>query len=399
MKKFATAVVALAIMATSALAEVEIIAEKVNENLDVISHKSRIWTNTKFTPVTLYPQTTIRFNDAKANELNQNNTPIIAAIAAIYNKDKIAFMIKWPDVHQDYQKSDSTDAYADAFAVQFARNFSIPKELPYIGMGSVDRPVIIHLQKDSVRIYEPNGNGDIEHQINPNQTNLFNKDLEAFEKQVINIGVADYERSFISEGFRSMTQIKDGTSHSHSTIGYSGIGWLGTVSRSLKDSYLDLDAVAIPVSFAVWNGGKLGRNGLKYLTPWLAIRLKKGESELVKSLTEVPTGDPVAGIKSMTTYGCKGCHQVTANDRENFMAPALKSIGGYSTADYLRESLVNPSAVVVPGYNRNAHSKYKWYTLRENNKRVSTTPDYSWLDPQELENMVAYLKTLKGGNE
>lgn len=76
------------------------------------------------------------------------------------------------------------------------------------------------------------------------------------------------------------------------------------------------------------------------------------------------------------------------------MAPSLVNVGGYSTAAYLRESILKPSAVVVPGYNRNAHKNTPWYTI-EKGKRVSTMTDYSFLDKATVEDIVAYLKTLK----
>lgn len=81
-------------------------------------------------------------------------------------------------------------------------------------------------------------------------------------------------------------------------------------------------------------------------------------------------------------------------DAPNLMGPSLTNIGGYSSADYLRESLVNPSAVVVPGYNRNAHSNYAWYNI-EDGKRVSTMPDHSWMEKADIDDIVAYLTTLK----
>jgi complex iron-sulfur molybdoenzyme family reductase subunit gamma len=76
------------------------------------------------------------------------------------------------------------------------------------------------------------------------------------------------------------------------------------------------------------------------------------------------------------------------------MAPELTNIGGYSTVAYLRESILKPSAVVVPGFNRNAHPNFPWYNL-ENGKRVSAMPDFSWMDEKSVNDMVAYFMTLK----
>jgi complex iron-sulfur molybdoenzyme family reductase subunit gamma len=397
MKKLASILLATGVIASALTADSAINAVKVKSNLDNVDYKSSVWKGAKFSDVTLYPQTAIKMNDKKANELNADNKAIAAKIAAVYNDSKIAFIIKWPDGTKSVQQGNSTDVYGDGFAVQFAQNFSNPAELPYIGMGSEGRAVVIHLQKETGITYEPNGHSEVNYQINPNQTNLFGKDLEVYNKQVKTLGNADYQKSFVGEGFRSMTEIKDGsTAGATSTMNYAGKGWSGTLSRSLKDDYLDLNAAAIPVAFAVWDGSKLGRNGVKYLTPWTAVVLKKGDNALVAALESKTQGDVQKGKDAVIANGCTGCHQVEKTDAASLMAPSLVDIGGYASADYLRESLVKPSAVVVPGYNRNAHSNYAWYNL-ENGKRVSAMTDYSFLDKADLDNMVAYLQTLKVG--
>ncbi len=395
MKKLATTFLAAGIMASALAASSVILAVEVDDNLDKVNYKSSVWNNKQFSKITLYPQTSIEFNDKKANELNAGNKAIQAEVAAVYNGSKIAFMIKWPDGTKNIQKGYATDVYSDGFAVQFASEYSNPTQLPYIGMGSEGRPVVIHLQKEAMGIFEPNGKGDVAHQVNPNQTDLFGKDLAKFKKSVKKLASNDYERSFVSEGFRSMTEIKDGSNDSYSRIGYVGKGWEGTLSRALKDDYVNLDAGVIPVAFAVWDGAKMGRNGLKYLTPWLAVELdgKSSGEELLKALTKEPEGDAAKG-KEIAAANCTSCHQMTSNDAANLMGPSLTNIGGYATVDYIKESLMKPSAVVVPGYNRNAHSNYAWYNL-ENGKRVSTMPDFSWMESGDIDNIVAYLKTLK----
>ncbi len=395
MKKLAITFLAAGVMASALSANSVILAVEVDDNLDKVTYKSSVWNDKHFSTITLYPQTTIEFNDKKANALNADNKAIEAEVAAVYNGSRVAFMIKWPDGTRNIQRGKATDVYSDGFAVQFASDYSKPKELPYIGMGSEGRPVVIHLQKEAFGIYEPNGNGDVAYQVNPNQTNLFDKELKKFNKKVKALASRDYERNFVSEGFRSMTEIKDGSSESYARIGYVGRGWQGTLSRPLKDEYVDLDAGVFPVAFAVWDGAKMGRNGLKYLTPWLAVELdgKSDGEPLLKALTKKPEGDVQKG-KDAAVANCAACHQLTSEDAPNLMGPSLTNIGGYATVDYIKESLVKPSAVVVPGYNRNAHSNYAWYNL-ENGKRVSTMPDFSWMESSDIDDIVAYLKTLK----
>jgi hypothetical protein len=135
---------------------------------------------------------------------------------------------------------------------------------------------------------------------------------------------------------------------------------------------------------------------VKNLSAWVAVNLEgqKPNEALLADLTTDSKGDATKGKAALEANGCNGCHQINATDAKTFMAPSLRNIGGYSTAGYLRESIVKPSAVVVPGYNRNAHSNTPWYSL-EKGKRISTMSDYSHLDKNTVEDIVAYLKTLK----
>lgn len=395
MKKLVNSLLAAGAIATAVSASSAITAVKVNGNIDKVSYDSAVWKQAKMTKVTLYPQTTIEFNDKKANELNADAKAMTAQIGAIYNGKQIAFIMKWADGTKNVTYANTTDTYADGFAIQFASDAKNPKELPYIGMGSDGRPVVIHLQKEVYGSYEPNGNGDVAHQVNPNQTHLFGKDLEAYNKHVRSLGSNDYEKTFVAEGFRSTTEIKDGSSKGYSRFGYANKGWSGTLSRPLQDAYVNLDAAAIPVAFAIWDGAKMNRNGLKYLTGWTAVKLegKKGGNDLVEALHAPVKGDVAKG-KEVAANNCSACHQLEKTDAPNLMGPSLTNIGGYASVDYLRESIVNPSAVIVPGYNRNAHSAYEWYTL-DNGKRTSTMPEFSWLEQADMENLIAYLKTLK----
>lgn len=398
MKKLTTSLLAAALAAGSLMANstADIKAKKVDADLSRVSYSDAVWKGAQFSDVTLYPQTTIKLNDKIANELNADNGAKVASIAAVYNGKQISFMIKWPDGTMNIQHGSKTDSYADGFAVQFAAGDVKATELPYIGMGSEGRPVVVHLQKAVKGFYEPNGKGNVEYQVNPNQTALFNEDLEAFNKKVKAIGSNDYERAFISEGFRSMTEIKDGSNTSYSRLGYKDAAWMGTVSRSMKDDYVNLNQGAIPVAFAVWDGAKNGRDGLKNLSSWVSVELEgNGDgSELIEAISATAGGDAAAGKEAVAMNGCTGCHQVESTDAPNYMGPSLSNIGGYATAGYLSESLLKPSAVVVPGYNRNAHSNYMWYT-EENGKRTSSMTDYSWLDADSLKNIVTYLQTLK----
>ncbi len=395
MKKLLTTILSLGVVASAALAANPVItAVKVANVNDAAS-----WANAKFTSITLYPQTAIEFNDKKANILTENMKAKKADVAAVYDGTNIALMVKWADKTKDVEQCMSSDVYTDGFAVQFAGTTKKAQPLPYIGMGSTDRPVVVHLQKATAKVYEPNGNKDVAMQINRQQTGVFEKELAGFDSKVASLANTDYERIFVGEGFRSLTEVKDGSIKSNGAMVHGPAGWSGTLVRALKDDYVNLSGT-VPVSIAVWDGSKMGRNGLKNLSSWIAINLdgQKPNAEMVADLTTDSKGNATKGKAALEANGCNGCHQMTSADPKSFMAPSLKNVGGYSTDSYLRESIVKPSAAIVPGYNRNAHSNTPWYNI-EKGKRISTMTDYSHLDKATVEDIVAYLKTLKAGVE
>lgn len=390
MKKILTSLLSLGLAASAALAADAITAVKVSDVND-----ASVWSKAKFANVTLYPQTALHMNDKKANAANEGAKAKKADVAAVYDGKNIALMIKWADGTKSVQGASSSDTYSDGFAVQFAGMTKGSQPLPYIGMGSTGRPVVVHLQKATEKVYEPNGNKDVSTQINRNQTALFGQELTDYDAKVASLAKTDYERVFVAEGFRTLSEIKDGSVASAANMTYGANGWTGTLVRPLNDAYVKSSGT-VPVAIAVWDGEKMGRNGLKNLSSWVSVNLEgqKPDAKIVAETNEASKGDAAKGKEAVATNGCAGCHQIEATDAPNFMGPSLANVGGYSTAAYLRESILKPSAVIVPGYNRNAHSNTPWYTL-EKGKRVSAMTDFSFLDKKTVDDIVAYLKTLK----
>ena len=394
MKKILSTTIAMGLLASTALMADTIYAKKVSDSLDKVSADSKIWKGAKAAQIVLYPQTTLSFNDKKAVEANKNAKAKKAKVKAVFNGKRIAFLIKWSDGTKSVQKGYSSTSYADGFAVQFS-NSSDASKLPYIGMGSKGRDVVIHLQKAVEKVYEPNGNKDVSMQVNRDNTPYFGKDLKKYDKKVSKLANRDYERVFVAEGFRSMTEIKGEKLHSSSKMKYGKKGWKGTLSRPLKDEYLNLKKDAIAVAFAVWDGDKMNRDGLKLLSSWEAVVLSKKGEKFASAVSQKVKGDVKNGEK-LTKDNCSSCHRYKGENSAPFaMAPNLSNIGGYNTATYLRESILEPSAVVVPGYNRNAHKNFEWYSIDDKGNRTSTMPPFSHLDKKAQDDIIAFLQTLK----
>ncbi len=99
------------------------------------------------------------------------------------------------------------------------------------------------------------------------------------------------------------------------------------------------------------------------------VSLKGSEEELQAKIKE--------GEKLFRTRGgCIGCHQV--NGEGGFVGPDLTGVGSIYSEEYLRESIVNPNALVVKGYPRSIMPLIFGKVLSE----------------REINSLVAYLKSL-----
>jgi mono/diheme cytochrome c family protein len=388
MKKITQILAVTGLLSSVAMANT-IDAQVVHGDISYLSPASKSWRYAKFTDIVLYPQTTMKMNDKKANELNIDRNAIKAKVGTIYNGKQIAIKVIWPDATKNVQNSKSNLSFADGMAIEIPVDVT-STDLPYIGMGSSDRPVKVFLQKAVEKFYEPNGNGDVFHQISRNNTILFNEDLKKFDKKVESLANTDYQKGFIAKGVRTMTEVKDGSMPFNMTMKHVNGNWEATFVKDLKDEYSDMKLNSFPISIAVWDGEKMNRDGLKMISAWTPVKVSNIKSIMPAFATI--KGDATKGQEAFMNNGCIGCHSV--DNTANNMGPNLANIGGYNTASYLEESIKNPNAVIVPGYNRNSHPNTPWYNI-ENGKRVSTMPDHSWMPQTDVDNIVAYLKTLK----
>jgi complex iron-sulfur molybdoenzyme family reductase subunit gamma len=108
---------------------------------------------------------------------------------------------------------------------------------------------------------------------------------------------------------------------------------------------------------------------------------------------------------------CAACHLVGERRvARPGIAPDLSAIGAISTPDYLRDSIVKPSAVVVPSPNPEQHhdrnrpadaigayprsEAFVWSRRDPAGKLVSKMPAYASLPEADVKAMVGYLMTL-----
>jgi mono/diheme cytochrome c family protein len=106
----------------------------------------------------------------------------------------------------------------------------------------------------------------------------------------------------------------------------------------------------------------------------------------------VPPGDAAKGRAVFVTMECFACHEVKSEEfpqntkRDREPGPELTGMGSHHPAEYFAESIMNPNRVIVQG---------PGYTGADG---LSKMPSYSeTMTLQQLVDVVAYLKSLKGG--
>ena len=348
----------------------------------------------KFENITLYPQTAVRGNDAEANKKFANATAMKAEVAVLANARYLSVVVRWADTTESKQSQGSVKSFGDAVALQVPQKCTDAAKLPYIGMGSEGRPVTIMLQKNTEGYYLAT-TADITDQQAKNNLNLFNADLKKKQDAVASTKITKYQKVFVAEGFRTTTEVKDQLGYSMD-MKYEAGKWTAVFTKKLNDDYSSVCDTQ-PIAIAIWDGAKDGRNGIKWLTPWTAVKLKDSEKSknFIAEVGKKVKGD-VANGKKLATENCVACHTIGDMKAPENMAPNLSNIGGYSTAAYIRESIVEPQVVVVPGLNAN-RSPMQFYAVDSAGVRTSNMPSFDYLKPKEIDDLIAYLQTLKAG--
>ncbi|MEZ0322999.1 MAG: ethylbenzene dehydrogenase-related protein [Hydrogenothermaceae bacterium] len=328
--------------------------------------------NVEFKKVDIYPQVTVKLNDKNAKNADINELQV----GSVYTGKDLYIVIKWKDDTLSVQPTLTTDKYADGISVQFPVSYGRGKTLPYIGMGNEGNPVVVYLRK-----------------------------------MVEN---RDYVKSFISEAFGSLTENKENTFSLTMDYDKDKKEYTAVFRKSVKPA--DLKSGIIPVAFAVWDGDSLNRGGKKNISRWKFLKIEgiNPDKAYISYLSwgYGNIGDPNRGKELMAQNGCNGCHNYAdQNNALPDLAPNLSKIGGYSNPVYLKESIINPSAVIIRNLNINRHydksqqpdkngaypnnEMYTWYTKDEKGRKISKMPSFAHLSEQDINDIVAYMKTLK----
>ncbi len=324
------------------------------------------------------PQRAIRLNDRRANEALTHAAPRALEVRAAFDGRDLAVAVDWSDESEDRVRPDATDAFADGVALEVPLRFGAGLRLPYVGMGDDDMPVALYLAR------------------------------AAAEGTVV--------REAVAAGFGSLTRADLGGMRAAMSYDRARKGWRAVFVRPLAGGPSDLRRGLVPFALAVWDGARHERGGNKALTGWKLLRVSRFPAdpayvvELARGSGAGDPGDPARG-KALAESVCAVCHVVGERRiARPGIAPDLTGIGPISTAAYLRESLVDPSAVIVPNPNANQHQDrsvrpvagepypnadaFVWFQRDASGRKVSRMPSFAAMPEADLAAIVAYLMTL-----
>ncbi len=295
------------------------------------------------TPVALYPQTSVAPGAEPRDALTLK-------LRALYSDQMFALHLEWPDAKPASGRG--VGAFTDAAAVQWPLRYGPGQAPPYTGMGHDGAPVALWFWR---------ADGTVE--------------------------------TLAAEGFGTLTaQRSDGvTARGVWKNGTWRVVFRRALAPAAGDAAVRVEPGklgTVPVAFAVWNGESAERDGKKRLSAWQVLRFEQGrvDSAYAKRLAgSAPAGDAHSGRRLMTEKGCAGCHAFPDNPARPGIGPDLGHAGGIHATAYLRESLTDPSRVVVPG---------RGYFMLQDGKKRSIMPPFAGTE-QEREDIVAYLKTLR----
>jgi complex iron-sulfur molybdoenzyme family reductase subunit gamma len=337
-----------------------------------------LWDGLPASTVTAAPQRAVRLNDRQANEALATAPARRVAVRAATDGRDLAVVLDWSDETEDRSRGDATDAFGDGAALEIPLRFGAGLRLPYVGMGDDAMPVAVYFQRAAAE------------------------------------GTAG--REGVAAGFGSLTRSDLGGARMAMQYDRGRREWRAVFVRPLAAGRHDLRQGLVPFAIAVWDGARRERGGNKALSSWRFLRLPRFPLDAAYA-AQVSSGrapgerGDVARGKLLVETVCAACHAV--GDKRIAppgVAPDLTGIGAIATPAYLRESLVDPSAVIVPDLNPYQHQDrstpvaptgsfasdpaYAWYRRDESGKKISKMPAFASLPGPDIAAIVSYLMTL-----
>jgi len=301
-----------------------------------------VWESLAPTQVTLYPQASLIPASDSGGVLN-------ASVRALYSGKTLALHIEWPDATRSATRG--VGKFADGIALQWPLRYGPGISLPYVGMGHRDAAAAQWLWR---------ADGSME--------------------------------TLAAEGFGTLTtQSPDGVmARGAWRDGKWQVVFMRSFAPLTSGQHVRFDPAkqgAVPVALALWNGDAQERNGKKHLSAWQVLRFENtpANEAYFKTFSATENGNAENGKRLMAEKGCVACHSFPGNAAQPTIGPNLAYVGAIHHLDYLLESIMKPSKIIVPGKN---------YSMIQSGKLVSLMPPLEGTK-QERRDIAAFLQTLR----
>lgn len=362
-----------------------IVAKKIKEDIP-LDPNSPLWKEATDYSIPLVSQFSVapRSPTFKRNQLS---------VRALYNKKEMGLLLSWEDATKN-DKLAGAGMFQDAVGAAFPVNFGTGIPLPYIGMGNTGRPVNIWQWNASWQADIDQGYQGVE-QAHPgmvpdNAPQSFRTGEMAGsplskEKKMSPVG------NLLAEGFGTLSPASSQALNGKGT--WQEGRWSVVIKRPLKvdsgEGFSLKDQGMVPIVFAIWDGELKERNGIKDVTRWRFLHF--GEEPVpvayLNSLAINPLAGPdlSRGKQLLTDLGCIACHNLPDHQAAVELGPDLTHAGAIHRPEYLRESIQDPNAVLVP--------RPGYYDPKA---KTSLMPSYSEsISPTDLNYLVEYLRSLQ----
>lgn len=354
-------------------------AKMYNSSLEKIRISSDIWDDIPFYEVLVYPKTILTLKDKKEVQRYANRAALRIKVAAIYNDKEVLISVIWPDKSENIYYENCLESYGDGFSLKIINNGS---KLPDIDNYSDNPSVSFFLNEMTFNHKKQNTD---EEKIIKDICNDFkyNNLTISAKKQLKNESLLKSKIRKQIEKFKEKT--KGGKIEISRIDDY---GWMSMSRYSLKT-----DKQSLAISLSVWDGSTFYNDGLKLASAWIAVTLREPNPNLIKITEDKVLDGDIKNGQIQAIIHCAECHSFPdAVPPEYNLAPSLRNIGGHETADYIKEAILTPNAVIVRHENENIVPL--WHKV-DNDVKVSMMPSFDYLDKKTIKDLTAYFKTLK----
>jgi cytochrome c2 len=145
----------------------------------------------------------------------------------------------------------------------------------------------------------------------------------------------------------------------------------------------DLEMVAV-VSFLQSLGGEVTVNGQTRFPKYRGEGGAEVAAPAPAPAAPAPAAAGQSGAELVQQWGCNACHKFDGPDR--LVGPSLWDIGARQDTNYIREAILQPDAVVTPGFPPQVMQT-----------TLNGAGFYQKVSLQDLNTMVDYLASLRGG--